>query len=63
MSQLSGNNRLNSYLSISRSKSYFMVVDTSVVLVPQDHISLVLVLVLHFEIILVSISSSIPSSQ
>ena len=33
---------------------------SSVVLVPQNHFSLVLVLVLHFEI---SISSSIPSSQ
>ena len=35
----------------------------SVVLAPQNHFSLVLVLVLYFEIILVSISSSILSSQ
>ena len=35
----------------------------SVVIVPQNHFNLVLVLILHFEIILVSISSSIPSSQ
>ena len=35
----------------------------SVVLVPQNQISLVLVLVLDFEIILVSISSSIPILQ
>ena len=33
------------------------------VLVPQNHFSLVLVLVLNFEIILVSISSSTSSSQ
>ena len=36
---------------------------TSVVLVPQNHFSLVLVLVLYFEIILISISSSVPNSQ
>ena len=38
-------------------------VATGVVLVPQNHFSLVLVLVLYFEIILVSISSTTLSSQ
>ena len=37
--------------------------DSSVVLVPKNHFSLVLVLVLHLETILVSINSNIPSSQ
>ena len=39
------------------------IVVISIVLAPQYHFSLVLVLVIHFEIILVSFSSSIPSSQ
>ena len=39
------------------------LVSISVVLVPQNHFSLVLVLVLNFEIILVSISSSTSSLQ
>ena len=38
-------------------------VSISVVLVPQNHFSVVPVLVPHTEIILVSISFSIPSSQ
>ena len=40
-----------------------IALSTSVVLVPQNHFSLILVIVLHFEIIVVSISSSIPSLQ
>ena len=47
------------YLAALYTKGVFV----SVVLVPQNHFSLILVLVLHFEIILVNISSSIPSSQ
>ena len=38
-----------------------IVIPTSVVLVPPDHFSLVLVLVFGFEIILVSFSSSTAS--
>ena len=49
-------------ITIKRSTEQSTII-INVVLVPQNHFSLFLVLVLHFEIILVSISSSILSSQ
>ena len=65
-------NRLQECLVVRQSVEHFrelilkltyLSIYNSVVLVPQNHFSLVIVLVVHFEIILVSIISSIPSSQ